>query len=130
MSKYPSLFLLNYSAIPVFFLLIITLTGCSGEWKGYGIDGISSSYVYSGSATLRWQPPSKNVDGTPSTDISGYVIYHGYSSGDYTNWVDVGNVTSYTITDLPRGVRFFALTAYDTMGTESDFSNELSKVIQ
>ena len=39
--------------------------------------------------------PSINEDGTPLTDLAGYKIYYGTASGNYTNNVDAGNVTSY-----------------------------------
>ena len=32
-----------------------------------------------GSATLAWQPPTANVDGTPLTNLAGYVIRYGTS---------------------------------------------------
>jgi hypothetical protein len=40
--------------------------------------------------------------------------------------VDTGNVTQYTLTNLPSGIWYFSVTAYDTEGYESDFSMEVS----
>jgi hypothetical protein len=72
------------------------------------------------SVTLAWDP-STNID------VSGYNIYYGSSSGNYTNQVSVGNVTNVTISDLLEGVTyFFAATASGTSGLESDPSNEIS----
>jgi hypothetical protein len=31
----------------------------------------------SGQATLSWDPPTTNVDGTPLTDLAGYKVYYG-----------------------------------------------------
>ena len=110
--------------------IIIALSSC-GNWNGFGFEGPSStSSPYTGTATLHWESPSNRVDGSALSDISGYVIYYGYSPGNYTNWVDVGDVEMYTVTNLSPGTLYFALTAYDSFGTESDFSNELNKNIQ
>jgi hypothetical protein len=73
------------------------------------------------SVTLAW-------DSDPSSDgVTGYRVYYGDISGDYTNSVDVGNVMSATVTGLTGGVtHFFAITAYNASGLESGFSAEVS----
>ena len=70
-------------------------------------------------ATLQWDP---------STDpnVTGYKVYYGTISHDYTNVVVVGNVLTTIISGLQPGTTYyFAVTAYDAFGTESDFSNEM-----
>ena len=75
--------------------------------------------------TLSW-------DGNSEPDIAGYKVYYkanssGQPAGDYDNIIDVGNVTTRTLEGLEEGVvYYFAVTAYDTSGLESDFSNEIS----
>lgn len=60
-------------------------------------------------------------------DLAGYIVYYGTSPGDYTEALDVGNLTAYDFADLPEGKTYYiALTAYDRSGNESDFSSELS----
>jgi hypothetical protein len=81
------------------------------------------------SAKLTWDPPTTNVDGTPCTDLAGYKAYVGLAPRSYTQTIDVGNATTYSITNLPEGTYYFAVTAYDTAGNESDYSNEVSKKI-
>jgi hypothetical protein len=80
--------------------------------------------------TLRWKPPTTNVDGTPVNDLAGYRIYYGMSSRNYSHFIDVGNVTSYTLKNLPTGKFYFALTSYDYAGNESGFSAEGYKFIE
>ena len=47
-------------------------------------------------------------------DISGYKVYWGNANNyPYGNSLDVGNVTSYTITGLPAGTFYANVTAYD-----------------
>ena len=82
-----------------------------------------------GSAMLSWVPPTTNTDGTPLTDLAGYKIHYGSSPGNYGAPMTVGNVTTYTVTGLGVGTYYFAVTAYDTSGNESGFSNQASKTI-
>jgi hypothetical protein len=64
------------------------------------------------------------------TDLGGYKVYYGTSSGNYTVLKNVGNVTTYKVGNLSSGLYYFAVTAYDTSGNESDYSNEVSKTIK
>ena len=70
------------------------------------------------SVSLAW-------DASPDASVTGYRIYYGGTSANYTNSATVGNVTNTTITNLVAGATyFFAATAFDATGIESDFSNE------
>ena len=74
----------------------------------------------SASVTLAWDP-------SPDPDVVGYRVYVGQSSGVYAPPVDLGNQTSVTISNLQEGIPyFFAVTAYNSLGLESDPSNEVS----
>src|ERR1700690_1238325 len=75
------------------------------------------------SVTLTWTPPTTNTDGTPLTDLAGYKLYYGTSSGNYGTPINVGNVATYTISNLTSGSYYFAVTAYDLSGVESNYSN-------
>jgi hypothetical protein len=69
---------------------------------------------------LAWSPPTTGVP-------SFYNVYWGTSSGQYTNALNVGNVTNVTLTVPTRGVMFvYAVTAVDSHGLQSIFSNEVS----
>ena len=64
------------------------------------------------------------------TDLAGYKIYYGTSSGVYTNTIDVGNVLTYQLQSLTDGViYFFNVTAYNTDLLESGYATEVSKFI-
>jgi len=90
---------------------------------------LSAGKAYSGQATLSWDPPTTNADGTPLTDLEGYKVYYGTLSGNYSQNIDAGNVTTYTA-NLSDGTYYFAVTAYDTSRNESDYSNEVNKTIR
>lgn len=80
--------------------------------------GVTPPGTYS--VTLAWNP-------SPSTNITGYRVYYGLASGNYTNSVMVGNVTTNTVAGLAGGVTYyFVATAVGTDGQESPFSNETS----
>lgn len=73
--------------------------------------------------------PSVSLTWDPELDpeVAGYRIYVGGASGDYTNAIDVGLFTSRTIPLLAgNGTYYFAVTAYNFDGLESDFSNEVN----
>ena len=96
---------------------------------------LSHPAVWAGEASLSWNPSTTNVDGTPATNIAGYKVYYGTASGTYTQAVDAGlTITpvtpTFTVTNLVTGnTYYFAVTAYDTFGVESSFSDEASKFI-
>ncbi len=81
-----------------------------------------ASLLFAEEATLSWDP-------SPDTDVVGYHIYHGTTSGQYTDSIQVGNTTQYTFPLTTSGVHYFVVTAYNSPGIESRFSNEVSKVI-
>jgi len=103
-------------------LIIIITTGGCGD-GGSGGDGGTEN------ATLSWDAPTTNTDETELTDLAGYKVYYGTTSGVYDNVIDVADVTTYTLTDISPGTYYFAVTAYDDGGNESDYSNEVSKTI-
>lgn len=107
----------------------LLLASCADEDEGMPeVPGPpKDSLTYS--VTLAWDAPTTNADGTPLTDLGGYRIYHGKQRGEYSVILDVGNVTRFTVTDLPAGPRHFAVKAYDISGNESGFSNVLSATL-
>ena len=68
-------------------------------------------------------------DASISPNVSGYKIYSGTSSGNYGTPLTIGNQTTYTVSGLSTGTYYFAVTAFDADGNESDFSNEVSQII-
>ena len=62
-------------------------------------------------------------------DISGYRLYHGRTSRNYTSNIDTGLVTTTTYDLQQTGTHWFALTAVNNSGLESDFSDEASVTI-
>ena len=68
-------------------------------------------------------------DSNTESDLKGYKVYYGTASKSYTGTVDIGDVTTYTLTGLTAGQTYFIVVkAYDTMYYESGYSNEVSGV--
>jgi hypothetical protein len=77
-----------------------------------------ADFAYAAVVRISW-------DNNTEADLDGYVVYYGTSSQLYQESIDVGLTTSVDIIDLNEGATyFFAVTAYDTAGNESDFSSE------
>jgi len=68
-------------------------------------------------------------DASITPTVIGYKVYVGYSSRTYGTPTVIGNVTTFIVTGLTPGTYYFAVTAFDAEGNESDFSNEVSQVI-
>jgi hypothetical protein len=85
-----------------------------------------------GSATLTWNPPTTNTDGSPLTNLAGYKVYWGTSQGNYPNSTTLANpgLATYVVGNLAPATYFFVVTAYNAAGVESTFSGVASKVIQ
>jgi len=79
------------------------------------------SHTLAGTVSIAWDPVS-------ATDLAGYRVYYGTSPGNYTQSVDVGNVTQATISNLTDCTAYyFGVKAYDTSANESaTYSNEIS----
>jgi hypothetical protein len=84
---------------------------------------LSLGRVFSQSSTnvtLAWNP-------SPAPGIVAYNVYSGVASQNYTNMFAVGNVTNTLVSGLASGTTYyFSVTAVDTAGLESQFSNETS----
>lgn len=70
--------------------------------------------------TLTWDP-------SPDPNVTGYRLYYGIAARNYTNIIDNGSMTAITVSNMnPCTTFYFAATAYDGIGMESDYSDEIS----
>ena len=106
-------------------ILVLPLVACSG---GDG-DLSSNSSSGSNSAKLSWLAPSAREDNSVLvlSDIAGFRIYYGASSGDYSNTIDINDhtATQAVLAGLPSGTYFIAVTTVDVDGRESSYSAEV-----
>lgn len=73
-----------------------------------------------------WEAPTQNTDGSPYTDQGGFKFYRGTKSGVYGAPVKLGLTTTYIVNVSTPGTYFYAVTAFDSSGNESAYSNEVS----
>ncbi len=72
-----------------------------------------------GKVSIKW---THNTE----SDLAGYKVYFGNATRVYQTTIDVGNNPTIEVIDLVEGdTYYFAATAYDTSGNESDYSTEL-----
>jgi len=86
-----------------------------------------------GTLDLSWAAPVTRSDGTPISlsEIGGYRIYYGTTSGNHPVTVDIGDgsTQSTTLSNLAAGTYYLVMTTVDTNGQESTESPEVVKVV-
>lgn len=98
----------------------------------FGATLIALSFVQAGGTTKPPALTSSTVtvkwNKSPDKSVKGYRLHCGLTSGrNYSRFVDVGNVTTYTFTNLIPGETYYCVvTAYNASGKESGPSNEIS----
>ncbi len=110
----------------------IVITVSDGEASAtLGDFDITVDAIALGTATLSWNPPTENVDGTALTDLMGYRIYYGRSESQLTRSVVINNpgLTRYVVENLAQANWYFAMTSVNSEGVESRRSQTVSKTI-
>lgn len=109
----------------------VTATDGAGDSRSDTIV-INRESTGTGSTSLSWEAPTQRTDGTALTDLAGYTIHYGRMSGIYDYQIDINTpgVATYVVENLVPGEWYFSLTAYDSSGLQSDFSNEAHRQIQ
>ena len=81
---------------------------------------ILPSISFSAQVTLAWDPNTES-------NLARYRLHYGTASMTYSQHIDVGLTLIYTLTNLNAGTTYyFALTAENTQGASSGYSNEVS----
>jgi hypothetical protein len=84
-----------------------------------------------GTVTVSWDVPTERVDDSPLENLAGFRVYYGTAPGAYTSKLEVNapRLTSVVISSLPAGTYWFVVTAYDSEGLESVYSEPASKYV-
>ena len=85
-----------------------------------------------GTASLSWSQPAQNTNGTPLTNLAGYVVQYGTNSAALNTRISVGSASStgVEIENLSPGTWYFEVAAVNSAGIQSQFSSIVSKTIQ
>jgi hypothetical protein len=83
------------------------------------------------STNLTWAPPALNSDGSALTDLAAFKVYWGTTLGTYSQSTKIASATAraYTVNGLTTGKWYFVVTALNSKGDESPYSNVWSKTI-
>jgi hypothetical protein len=111
---------------------LLILAGCHfNADHDSGVASTNAAAAGTGSATLHWEMPTENTNGTPLTDLEGYTIVYGPSPEAMNRWVQVNDIgaTSHEISGLGQGTWYFAILSFTTSGANSALSNLVSKTI-
>src|SRR6185312_691442 len=76
-----------------------------------------------GSVNVMW-------DASTNATVTGYNVYYGNASRSYASAINAGQNVSAALSNLSDGRTYYiAVTAYDALGNESDFSTEVSYTV-
>jgi hypothetical protein len=97
----------------------------------FAINVAGGATTDSNSVTIEWKPPAAREDGSilSTSQIAGYTVYYGTAPNSFTQsiYVTGGSNTRTTLSNLATGKTFYiALTASDTSGLQSNYSNVLT----
>jgi hypothetical protein len=105
-----------------------TITGVTGT-TSYGLACTTAT----GTVTVRWTPPTTNVDGSPLTDLVGYKIYRSNTIATVPSGVVVlvndPAATSFVIAGLSTGPYHFGMKSVNAAGVESLMSATVSRSV-
>ncbi|VAW68261.1 hypothetical protein MNBD_GAMMA09-1772 [hydrothermal vent metagenome] len=110
------------------FLLASILVACGGSSDRTNAGNNPGGGT--GVASLSWTPPIENTDGSALTNLAGYKIYYGTTSGVYPDVITINNVgiSAYVIENLSNGqTYYFVVSAFNSDGIESAYSTVGSK---
>ncbi|TFH46480.1 MAG: hypothetical protein E4H01_09890, partial [Lysobacterales bacterium] len=105
-------------------IITVTASGSTNSPQQIPVS-LTLSVTAAGTANLTWNTSTES-------DLTGYKVYRATASGTYGAPLATlpKTTTTYTATELQTGTTyFFVITAYDSSGNESTFSNEVSKSI-
>lgn len=110
---------------------LLLLGGCNGGDGGGSSSPASSPAQTSGQASLSWDAPQSNTDGSTLSDLSGFVILYGTGPVDLSQSIEISNpsVDRYVIENLNPGTWYFAVQAVNAAGVRSSMSEVASTII-
>jgi hypothetical protein len=109
----------------------LTLGACTRQAPTVNATASLSSGGH-GTATLSWEPPRRNQDGSAIGNLAGYFIYYGRSATDLSVIIKIPDpyVTTYTVDKLSPGTYYFRIVAFTDNGIKGIASPTVSKTIR
>jgi hypothetical protein len=104
-------------------------------FMGVFVSTCAEAQVPSDEMHISWTNPDQRTDGTALDSVASNKIYFGQDAGNLSGVIRVtgpfapGSEGSFVFDSLSEGLWFTAVTALDSVGQESSFSNVVSKTI-
>ena len=113
--------------------LTCSIANASGIIQGVVLNANVTCVAYR-STTVSWTLPTQNTDGTPLTDLTGYILQYGtdplLQTGYASRFIAVPNLSS-TINTLVAGkTYYFSIASVSASGGTGPRSNFASMVVQ
>ncbi|MBP9593055.1 MAG: fibronectin type III domain-containing protein [Steroidobacteraceae bacterium] len=90
----------------------------SSTLPAFSVDVASATL---GTATLSWQPPTENTDGSPLTNLAGFIVRYGTTLEALSEQVRLSNpgLATYLVENLTPATWYFQVSAFNSAGVES-----------
>jgi hypothetical protein len=109
------------------------LTGASISWSGATFTlGTPAGTTPPGVASVSWTAPAQNTDGSPLTDLAGFIVRYGTDAAALSSLISVisPNATGAQIENLGPGNWYFDVAAITTTNVVGISSPTVSETIQ
>ncbi len=125
---------LQIVTISFILLVLVFLTACGdgGKIEALITEETPENIDY-GVAILSWTSPTENTDDSKLTDLVSFKIYYGISENELSQTVTIGSASTLNkvIENLTiEQTYYFAVTAVNSLGIESELSDISSKFIE
>jgi len=135
---------MTFKKLLIYTTFLVFLNGCGGSNSSNDNDssaiesgvrigpvGDGTAPVGDGTALVSWISPTENTDNSTLTDLASFKIYFGIFPGEYDNSITVNNagLSSFLVENLGAADWFFVVTAINSSGIESSYSEEVFKTI-
>ena len=109
------------------------LTGASISWSGatFALEPPAQTPP-PGIASVSWSKPTQNTDGSPLTDLAGFIVRYGTDAAALSSLISVisPSATGAQIENLDPGNWYFEVAAITTANVVGLFSTTVSETIQ
>ena len=110
------------------------LTGASISWSGatFALGAPPLVVTPPGIASVTWSKPTQNTDGSPLTDLAGFIIRYGTDAAALSSLISVLSpaATGAQIENLDPGNWYFEVAAMTTANVVGLYSTTVSERIQ